>query len=311
MSTPRKRPAGSGKSSGQGKGSGARSGGRGQQPTRRGAQSRTSKSASGSTKRSQPTRTVAPAAQQDIDVHDPDGVRLQKLLAAAGVGSRRQCENLIAEGRVAVDGVVVTELGVRIDPLRQVVHVDGDRVQLDESRVYLAFNKPLGVVTSMDDELGRADISDFLSGRTERLFHVGRLDADTEGLLLLTNDGDLAHRLQHPRYGVLKTYLAQVPGPLPRDLGKRLRAGIELEDGPVAVDSFKVIDSQPGKALVEVVLHEGRKHIVRRMLAEVGHPVISLVRTQVGPVRLGDTRSGRWRALSSAEVSALYAAAGL
>jgi 23S rRNA pseudouridine2605 synthase len=192
-----------------------------------------------------------------------------------------------------------------------VVHVDGERVQLDESRVYLAFNKPLNVVTSMSDELGRVDIGDYFGDRKERLFHVGRLDADTEGLLLLTNDGDLAHRLQHPRYGVLKTYLAQIPGPVPRDLGRRLREGVELEDGPVAVDSFKVVDSQPGKAIVEVVLHEGRKHIVRRMLAEVGHPVQSLVRTQVGPVRLGDTKPGKFRALSSTEVAALYKAAGL
>jgi 23S rRNA pseudouridine2605 synthase len=237
-------------------------------------------------------------------------VRLQKLLAGAGVGSRRVCEELIAQGRVEVDGQVVTELGVRIRPTR-VVRVDGERVQLDSSRVYLAFNKPLNVVTSMSDELGRVDIGDYVGDRKERLFHVGRLDADTEGLLLLTNDGDLAHRLQHPRHGVPKTYLAQVPGPLPRDLGRRLRAGVELEDGPVAVDSFRVVDSRPGKALVEVVLHEGRKHIVRRLLAEVGHPVISLVRTQVGPVRLGDTKPGKWRSLTSAEVAALYEAAGL
>ena len=127
------------------------------------------------------------------------------------------------------------------------MHVDGVRVQLDESRVYLAFNKPLGVVTSMSDELGRVDIGDFVANRKERLFHVGRLDADTEGLLILTNDGDLAHRLQHPRYGVLKTYLAQIPGPVPRDLGRRLREGIELEDGPVQVDSFQVVDSAPGQ----------------------------------------------------------------
>lgn len=251
-----------------------------------------------------------PPQRPEIDVHDPDGVRLQKLLAAAGVGSRRACEQLIADGRVQVDGQVVTELGVRIQT-RQVVHVDGERVQLDESRVYLAFNKPLGVVTSMHDDLGRVDLGDFVGRRKERLFHVGRLDADTEGLLILTNDGDLANRLQHPRYGVLKTYLAEVPGPIPRDLGKRLREGIALEDGPVAVDSFKIVDSRPGKALVEVVLHEGRKHIVRRMLAEVGHPVISLVRTQVGPIRLGDTKPGKWRALSRAEVAALYAAGGL
>ena len=165
---------------------------------------------------------------------------------------------------------------MRIDPDRQVVHVDGVRVQLDESRVYLAFNKPLGVVSTMNDDLGRVRPRR-LRRRTasERLFHVGRLDADTEGLLLLTNDGELAHRLQHPSYGVPKTYLAQIPGPVPRDVGKRLRAGIELEDGPVKVDAFKVVDSQPGKALVEVVLHEGRKHVVRRLLEAVGHPVIS------------------------------------
>jgi 23S rRNA pseudouridine2605 synthase len=243
-------------------------------------------------------------------VHDPDGVRLQKLLAAAGVGSRRVCEQLIVDGRVEVDGQVVRELGVRINA-GQVVHVDGVRVQLDESRVYLAFNKPLGVVTSMNDELGRIDIGDFVANRKERLFHVGRLDADTEGLLILTNDGELAHRLQHPRYGVLKTYLAQIPGPVPRDLGKRLRAGVELDDGPASVDSFRVVDSQPGKALVEVILHEGRKHIVRRLLAEVGHPVLSLVRTHVGPIRLGETKAGKWRALTSAEVGALYKAADL
>ena len=264
----------------------------------------------GSTRRSQPTRPKPEPQRPTVDVHDPDGVRLQKLLAAAGVGSRRVCEDLISQGRVEVDGQVVTELGVRIRPT-QVVHVDGERVQLDESRVYLAFNKPLNVVTSMSDELGRVDIGDYVGDRKERLFHVGRLDADTEGLLLLTNDGDLAHRLQHPRYGVLKTYLAQIPGPVPRDLGRRLREGVELEDGPVAVDSFRVVDSQPGKALVEVVLHEGRKHIVRRLLAEVGHPVISLVRTQVGPVRLGETKPGKWRALTGAEVAALYKAAGL
>jgi 23S rRNA pseudouridine2605 synthase len=244
-------------------------------------------------------------------VHDPDGVRLQKLLAAAGVGSRRTCENLIAAGRVEVDGQVVTELGVRVDPVRQTVHVDGERVQLDESRLYLAFNKPLGVVSTMSDDLGRPSVGDYVMNRKERLFHVGRLDADTEGLLLLTNDGDLAHRLQHPAYGVPKTYLAQVPGPVARDVGKRLRAGIDLEDGPVKVDSFKLVDSAPGKALVEVILHEGRKHVVRRLLEAVGYPVITLVRTDVGPIHLGDLKPGRIRALSRDEVGKLYSAAGL
>jgi 23S rRNA pseudouridine2605 synthase len=189
--------------------------------------------------------------------------------------------------------------------------VDGVKVQLDESRVYFAFNKPRGVVTTMSDELGRINIGDYVGNRDQRLFHVGRLDADTEGLLILTNDGDLAHRLQHPQYGVLKTYLAQIPGPVPRDLGRRLREGVELDDGPASVDSFRVLDSQPGKALVEVVLHEGRKHIVRRLLAAVGHPVIELVRTQVGPIHLGDTKPGKMRKLNSDEIGKLYAAAGL
>jgi 23S rRNA pseudouridine2605 synthase len=268
---------------------------------------------SGTTKPSQPTR-LPPERDKPtaaVDVHDPDGVRLQKLLAAAGVGSRRTCENLITAGRVTVDGHLVTELGVRINPDTQTVHVDGSRIQLDESRVYLAFNKPMGVVSTMSDELGRPCVGDFVSNRKERLFHVGRLDADTEGLLLLTNDGELAQRLQHPSYGVLKTYLAQIPGPVPRDLGKRLREGIELEDGPVKIDSFKLVDSAPGKALVEVKLHEGRKHIVRRLLEAVGHPVVTLVRTDVGPIRLGDLRSGRMRSLNRPEISQLYSAAGL
>jgi 23S rRNA pseudouridine2605 synthase len=279
-------------------------------PSQRGSR-RPERGSRGTTKRSQPTRTAQrPPARPQVDVHDPEGVRLQKLLAAAGVGSRRVCENLITEGRVEVDGQVVTELGVRIRPT-QVVHVDGVRVQLDEDRVYFAFNKPLGVVTTMSDDLGRVSIGDYVGNRSERLFHVGRLDADTEGLLILTNDGELAHRLQHPRYGVAKTYLAQIPGPVPRGLGRQLREGVELDDGPASVDSFRVVDSQPGKALVEVVLHEGRKHIVRRLLEAVGHPVISLVRTQVGPIQLGDTKPGKMRPLTRAEVGKLYSAAGL
>jgi len=256
-----------------------------------------------------PRRAPQPAVP--VDVHDPDGVRLQKVMAEAGVGSRRACEVMIAGGRVQVDGQVVRELGVRIDPARHTVHVDGMRLQLDESRVYLAFNKPAGVVSTMKDESGRPSLADFVGDRKERLFHVGRLDSDTEGLILLTNDGELAHRLQHPSYGVLKTYLAEIDGPVARDVGRRLREGVQLEDGLVRVDSFKVVDSQPGKALVEVVLHEGRKHIVRRALDAVDYPVRRLVRTQVGPVRLGDLRQGRWRVLTANETSQLFDAAGL
>jgi 23S rRNA pseudouridine2605 synthase len=241
----------------------------------------------------------------------PEGIRLQKVLAKAGVGSRRAAEELIAEGRVSVDGEVVTEFGKRVDPRQAVIHVDGVRVNVREDLVYLALNKPRGVHTTMADERGRPCVGDYLRGRRERLFHVGRLDAETEGLLLLTNDGDLAHRLMHPSYLVLKTYLAEVTGTVPRGLGRQLRDGVELDDGMVTVDSFRVVDSLPGRTLVEVVLHEGRKHIVRRMLAEVGHPVQKLVRTRVGDVHLGDQRSGSLRALTSAEVGSLYATVGL
>jgi 23S rRNA pseudouridine2605 synthase len=258
-------------------------------------------------KKAPPTKPSVPTK----DVHDPNGVRLQKVLAQAGIGSRRACEDLIAAGRVQVDGQTIRELGVRVDAKRQAVHVDGVRIQVDTSMVYLVLNKPPGVVSTMDDPEGRPCIGDLLIGREERLFHVGRLDAATEGLLLLTNDGDLANRLSHPSHEVPKTYLAEVAGPLAKDVGKRLRAGIELDDGPAKVDSFRVIDARPGKALVEIVLHEGRNHIVRRLLAAVGHPVEQLVRIQVGPIKLGDLRSGRTRSLHGDELGRLFEAAGL
>ncbi|KIR61289.1 MULTISPECIES: pseudouridine synthase [Micromonospora] len=236
--------------------------------------------------------------------------RLQKVLAAAGVGSRRACEDLIFRRRVTVNGKVA-QLGDRADPTRDVIFVDGERLQADTRLVYLALNKPRGVVSTMADEKGRTALSDFVGHRVEqRVYHVGRLDADSEGLLLLTNDGNLAHRLTHPSYGVPKTYLCEVAGPIPRNLGKRLAAGVELEDGPVTVDSFKVVDTLGKTAQVELTLHEGRKHIVRRLLAEVGHPVSRLVRTSIGPIRLGDLRAGRTRRLTNAEVAALFKAVG-
>jgi 23S rRNA pseudouridine2605 synthase len=240
-----------------------------------------------------------------------EGVRLQKVLAAAGVGSRRACEELIVAGRVSVDGQRVTELGRRVDPETAVIRVDDLRVTTATDRVYLALNKPKGMVSTLSDPEGRPCVGDLVAERRDRLFTVGRLDADTTGLLLLTNDGDLAHRLTHPSYGVEKTYVAEVPGPLARDVGKRLREGVELDDGPVRVDRFRVLDSAGGKVLVEVVLHEGRKHVVRRLLAAVGHPVLSLVRVAVGPVALGAQRPGKMRPLTSQEVAALYAAVGL
>ncbi|WP_433392914.1 pseudouridine synthase [Micromonospora sp. KLBMP9576] len=236
--------------------------------------------------------------------------RLQKVLAAAGVGSRRACEDLIFRRRVTVDGRVA-HLGDKVDPATAVIHVDGERLVGDTRLVYLAMNKPRGVVSTMADEKGRTALADFLGNRVEqRVYHVGRLDADSEGLLLLTNDGTLAHKLMHPSFGVQKTYLCEVSGPVPRNLGKKLMAGVELEDGPAKVDAFRVVDTLGRSAQVELSLHEGRKHIVRRLLGEVGHPVSRLVRTAIGPIRLGDLRSGRTRRLTNAEVAALFKVVG-
>ncbi len=252
----------------------------------------------------------------------PDGVRLQKVLAQAGVASRRAAEELIAAGRVSVDGKIVREMGRRVDPENAVVHVDGARIVLSDDVVHLALNKPRGILSTMSDDRGRECVGDLIVERgimdehfdgapRSRLFHVGRLDAETEGLLLLTNDGELGHRLMHPSFEVEKTYVAEVMGQVPRDLGKRLRAGVELEDGPVAVDSFRLVDSMPGRSMVELKLHEGRKHVVRRLLEEVGFPVQRLVRTAFGKVSLGDQRPGRFRPLNQTEVGALYRSVGM
>ncbi|MER5609144.1 pseudouridine synthase [Micromonospora tulbaghiae] len=249
------------------------------------------------------------APKPDAPVYE-GAERLQKVLAAAGVGSRRACEDLIFRRRVTVNGRVA-QLGDKADPARDVIVVDGERLQADVRLVYVAMNKPRGVVTTMADEKGRTELADFIGARLEqRVYHVGRLDADSEGLLLLTNDGTLAHKLMHPSYEVLKTYLAEVAGPIPRNLGRRLTAGVELEDGPVKVDGFKLVDTLGKSAQVELTLHEGRKHIVRRLMAEVGHPVSRLIRTSIGPIKLGDLRTGRMRRLTNAEVAALFKAVG-
>ena len=239
---------------------------------------------------------------------DQAGVRLQKVLAAAGVASRRACEQLIAQGRVEVDGRVVREQGVRVDPARAIVKVDGARISVRAAARYLAINKPRGMLSAMSDTQGRPCVGDLVEHRAERLFHVGRLDADSEGLLLLTNDGELAHRLMHPSYGVRKTYLAEVTGAVPRELGRILRAGVELEDGVARADSFRVVGRAGARVMIEIALHEGRKHIVRRLLAAVGHPVQRLVRTEIGPVKLGDLRPGKIRPLTQREIGDLFAA---
>ncbi|HEY1175102.1 MAG TPA: pseudouridine synthase [Phytomonospora sp.] len=236
--------------------------------------------------------------------------RLQKVLAAAGVGSRRASEELIAEGRVTVDGKVAI-LGRKVDPATAVIHVDGERLITDVRTVHLAFNKPRGVVSSMSDEQGRPSLANYVTAVPERIFHVGRLDTDSEGLLLLTNDGDLAHRLMHPSYEIAKTYRCEVRGPVSPFLGKKLAKGVTLDDGPVDVDDFRIIDEYENRSLVEIVVHEGRKHIVRRLLDHVGHPVHRLVRTKIGTVALGNLKPGTVRNLNQGELGALYKAVGL
>ncbi|MDH6216717.1 pseudouridine synthase [Streptomyces pseudovenezuelae] len=235
---------------------------------------------------------------------EQEGERLQKILARAGYGSRRACEELIEQSRVEVNGEIVVEQGKRVDPEHDEVKVDGLTVAT-QSYQFFSLNKPAGVVSTMEDPDGRQNLGDYVTNRETRLFHVGRLDTETEGVILLTNHGELAHRLTHPKYGVKKTYLAAIVGPIPRDLGKQLKDGIQLEDGYARADHFRVVEQTGKNYLVEVTLHEGRKHIVRRMLAEAGFPVEKLVRTSFGPITLGDQKSGWLRRLSNTEVGML------
>ncbi|WP_330238219.1 pseudouridine synthase [Streptomyces sp. NBC_00525] len=241
---------------------------------------------------------------------EQEGERLQKVLARAGMGSRRACEELIDQGRVEVNGEIVIEQGMRVDVHKDEIKVDGLTVAT-QSYLFFALNKPAGVVASMEDPDGRQCLGDYVTNRETRLFHVGRLDTETEGIIMLTNHGELAHRLTHPKYGVKKTYLAAIQGPLPRDLGKRLKDGIQLEDGYARADHFRVVENTGKNYLVEVTLHEGRKHIVRRMLAEAGFPVDRLVRTGFGPIALGDQKSGWLRRLTNTEVGMLMREVGL
>ncbi|MFJ7630343.1 pseudouridine synthase [Streptomyces sp. NPDC097595] len=241
---------------------------------------------------------------------EQEGERLQKILARAGMGSRRACEELIEQSRVEVNGEIVVEQGMRVDVHKDEIKVDGLTVAT-QSYLFFALNKPAGVVASMEDPDGRQCLGDYVTNRETRLFHVGRLDTETEGIIMLTNHGELAHRLTHPKYGVKKTYLAAIQGPLPRDLGKRLKDGIQLEDGYARADHFRVVENTGKNYLVEVTLHEGRKHIVRRMLAEAGFPVDRLVRTGFGPIALGDQKSGWLRRLTNTEVGMLMREVGL
>ena len=246
-----------------------------------------------------------------VDEDKPKGERLQKVLAKAGVASRRHAEILIDAGRVEVNGKIISKQGVKVNPSVDVIRVDGVRVNVNEEHEYFVLNKPRGMQSTMSDDLGRPCVGDVVSEKVaagQRLFHVGRLDADTEGLLILTNDGELANRLMHPKYEVTKTYLATVLGEADRKLVRQLKEGIELEDGLAKADFAQVVDTNQGYSLVRLELHEGRKHIVRRMLKEAGFPVQRLVRTKLHTVQLSDMKPGGLRALNSSELISLYKA---
>jgi 23S rRNA pseudouridine2605 synthase len=232
-------------------------------------------------------------------------VRLHKLLAQSGIASRRKCEELMLAGSVVVDGEVVTRLGTKVDPRTAVIRVDGKRLPPVSEHVYLALNKPRGVVSTMSDPEGRRTLQDLVCERSERLFHVGRLDTDTSGLILLTNDGDFAHRMAHPSYEVDKTYVAEVEGEVIKATIQTLLEGVTLDDGPVTVSKARLVTRARGRSIVELVIHEGRNRIVRRLLDHVGHPVRRLTRTAIGPVALGQLKSGKVRDLTLDELGEL------
>jgi 23S rRNA pseudouridine2605 synthase len=241
----------------------------------------------------------------DLPLDDEGLIRLQKLLALAGIASRRRSEELMLAGQVEVNGEVVTRLGTKVDPARDVIRVEGKRLPPVSGKVYLALNKPRGVVSTMSDPEGRRTLTDLVADRPERLFHVGRLDTDTSGLIILTNDGDFAHRLAHPSYEVDKTYVAEVAGEVYPRIRRQLLDGVTLEDGPVTVSKVRIIEATRAKSIVELVIHEGRNRIVRRLLEHVGHPVRRLTRTRIGPVRLGALPSGEYRELTPDELGEL------
>jgi 23S rRNA pseudouridine2605 synthase len=234
-------------------------------------------------------------------------IRLNKIIADAGVTSRRGADDLIISGRVAVDGRIIRELGAKFDPTKVNVEVDNETVLQQMTKTYLALHKPRGVLSTMYDPEGRPSLADFIDLRTERLFHVGRLDKDSEGLILLTNDGDLTFRATHPSYGLEKTYIIEFDGTLPNGAEKSLRNGVELEDGMARVLNFK----QLSPTWLEVTIHEGRYHIIRRLMEAIGVDVIRLIRTHFGPISLGETPEGRWRDLNDGELLNLQKALDL
>jgi len=234
-------------------------------------------------------------------------IRLQKILADAGIASRRASEQLILDGRVSVDGNQIFELGSKFDPEISKVEVDGEAIKQNKIKTYLAFYKPMGVISTMSDPEGRPNLGDFFKTRNERLFHVGRLDRESEGLILLTNDGSLTHRATHPSYGMIKKYLIEIEGPFTKENIDQLLKGVILEDGMARALEVKVIREINAKhRWVEVSIHEGRFHIIRRMFELLEIEVLRLIRTDFGPISMGDTKEGRWRVLNTVELENLF-----
>jgi 23S rRNA pseudouridine2605 synthase len=236
-------------------------------------------------------------------------IRLNKIIADAGIASRRAADQLILEGRVSVDGQVVLELGNKFDPEISDVKVDGESLNVNKSKTYLAFHKPAGVISTMSDPEGRSNLGDYFKDRKDRLYHVGRLDKDSEGLILLTNDGELAHRATHPSYGLEKRYLVEIEGEFNKQLSDQLLQGVRLEDG--LARAVKVVHARAvskNHHWVEITIHEGRYHIIRRLIESLGLKVMRLIRLDFGPITLGEMKPGRHRVLNSQEMTNLFTA---
>ena len=235
-------------------------------------------------------------------------IRLQKLLADAGIASRRKSEEMILDGRVAVNGKVIRQLGVKVDPENSEVQVDGEVITRQKSKIYLALNKPRGILSTLSDPDNRPHLGDLLQDRHERLFHVGRLDKDSEGLLLLTNDGELAHRATHPSFSLPKNYLLELRGNISKEVADAFRQGVELDDGMAKVDKLTVLPGQPGRTLFDVVIHDGRNQILRRMATATGATIERLIRIGMGPIKLGELTPGKWREIKGSELISLQKA---
>ncbi len=236
-------------------------------------------------------------------------IRLNKIIADAGIASRRAADQLILEGRVSVDGQVVLELGNKFDPEISDIKVDGESLNINKSKTYLAFHKPAGVISTMSDPEGRSNLGDYFKDRKDRLYHVGRLDKDSEGLILLTNDGELAHRATHPSYGLEKRYLVEIEGEFNKQLSDQLLQGVRLEDG--LARAVKVVHARAvskNHHWVEITIHEGRYHIIRRLIESLGLKVLRLIRLEFGPIALGEMKPGRHRVLNSQEMTNLFTA---